>query len=251
MPEQVYFPNILDDREGYFHPFYDLDLPHQGRPFAMVPEIAARFPILRPDPELRVVRENDPSTVSPRVQAILDTRARQGAEDATAAETVSPSSPGPTDPEPPEVAHLAPAETVPSSSPAAPQPHLPTNISPRALRSSKHGAAARSLGLTDADDLAQEHVELSREIDLHCRRHVFPLPDRRVEVHVRDVAQCPLQPLHRALEGSLLFRAAVAVRHLGEGLKAEDRRHMVQDGSQEHRCRHVAAVCRREIDLAT
>ena len=77
LPAQVYFPNVLDNRERYLHPFYDLGRPDESEPYIMVPEIAARFPDLRfarDDPDASVARGNDGAQVSERVRAIIEAR---------------------------------------------------------------------------------------------------------------------------------------------------------------------------------
>ena len=37
-------------------------------------------------------------------------------------------------------------------------------------------------------------------MDLHARRHVFPSPDGRMQVHIRDHPQRALKPLHGFFE---------------------------------------------------
>ena len=45
-------------------------------------------------------------------------------------------------------------------------------------------------------------------------------------------------------------RPTVTIRDLGERVEAKHGRHMIQDGAQKHRCRHVAAIGRSHIDFA-
>ena len=118
LPAQTYFPNVLDDRERYFHPFYELDLPHQDVPFIMVPEITDRFPglpFMRPTGS--VAQQNDPSQISPRVAAIIEAIRRGDDPNAALADTTSP-----------------PPTTAPASPPhnSAVPPATPSTVSPRA-----------------------------------------------------------------------------------------------------------------------
>ena len=118
LPAQTYFPNVLDDRERYFHPFYDLDLPHRDVPFIMVPEIANRFPelpLMRPTGS--VAQQNDPSQISPRAAAIIEAIRRGDDPNAALAETTSP---------PPT------STTAPPPNSSAVRPANPSTVSPRA-----------------------------------------------------------------------------------------------------------------------
>lgn len=118
LPTQVYFPNVLDERARYLHPFYDLDLPHRSVPFIMLPEIADRFPNL----ELMrttgsVAQRNDPSRISPRAAAIIEA-IRRGDDAVPAVEEETPTS-----------------EPSPAAAPGAPAPPHTGNsstVSPRA-----------------------------------------------------------------------------------------------------------------------
>lgn len=118
LPAQTYFPNVLDDRERYFHPFYELDLPHQDVPFIMVPEITDRFPglpFMRPTGS--VAQQNDPSQISPHVAAIIEAIRRGDDPNAALADTTSPN---------PTTAPASPPHT------SAVPPATPSTVSPRA-----------------------------------------------------------------------------------------------------------------------
>lgn len=95
-PNQTYFPNVLDGRERYLHPFYELDLPHRGVPFIMVQEIADLFPnlhFMRPDGS--VAQRNKPSQISPRAAAIINA-IRKGDDPRSALDEVTPDEPSTT-----------------------------------------------------------------------------------------------------------------------------------------------------------
>ena len=89
LPTQSYFPNVQDDTERYFHPFYDMGRPFEGNPYVMVPEIAARFPNLDfSQTYSNSSIANDASQVSARVRAILEARRQAAASDEVSTTTV-------------------------------------------------------------------------------------------------------------------------------------------------------------------
>lgn len=131
LPAQTYFPNVLDDRERYLHPFYELDVPHRDMPFVMVPEIADQFPNLRlMSPDGSVARQHDASQISPRAAAIIEAM-RAERERQAAVQLASPDAPESTQ-EPETTAQTPP----PAPNVATPRRTAPirqsTEVSPRA-----------------------------------------------------------------------------------------------------------------------
>ena len=66
-----------------------------------------------------------------------------------------------------------------------------------------------------------------------------------MKMRVSDFPRGLLQPLHRFLEGSA--STAMLTRNVSEGIHSEQRRNMVEDTSNQHDRRQVAALRIRRI----
>lgn len=77
LPSQVYFPNILDERARYLHPFYSLERPNEGIPYMMNFITHERFPSLPLVGTNGSVAKRSDGKLSPRAQAIIDAKKKR------------------------------------------------------------------------------------------------------------------------------------------------------------------------------
>lgn len=80
-PRQVYYPNNLDDRDRFLHPYYNQREQYDNFPYNTVPEVSAKLGYTRLL-NLSTSQENSPYAVSERVKAILKNRRGGETDDA-------------------------------------------------------------------------------------------------------------------------------------------------------------------------